>query len=218
MQEFQDLLDIIDKLLGPNGCPWDREQTMKSIRSDLIEESCELVDAIDSDDNPHIQEELGDVMFLAAFMCKLAEKENRAKTETVLLNINEKLVRRHPHVFNGVVTMNVDTSSAVLKQWDAIKSTEKDKMHRKSILDSIPKGLPALARAKKVYSKVSDKGFSDLPKISNLPEFDSESALGRILFALVATAHEQGLDAEHALRQALVSVEGAFREFESKRG
>lgn len=211
MKEFQKLLEIIDTLLGPKGCPWDQKQTMKSIRSDLIEESCELVDAIDSEDNHHIQEELGDALFVVVFLAKLAEKEKRSHIDAVLKELNEKLVRRHPHVFADAKISGMDE---FLKQWETIKSTEKGKTHRKSALDSIPKGLPALSRAKKVYKKVSEKKFNELPQIPNLPAFSTETELGKILFNLVAKAHSQDLDAEHALRQILVQVESSFRTFE----
>lgn len=212
MQEFQQLLEIIDTLLGPNGCPWDREQTMKSIRSDLIEESCELVDAIDSDDNHHIQEELGDALFVVVFLSKLAEKEKRSHIKDVLAELNTKLIRRHPHVFGEAKIKTIDELTT---QWNSIKSSEKGKTHRKSALDSIPKGLPALARAKKVSKKIKDTNFKDVPKVQSLPEFADERELGKILYAMVEKANAQGLDAEHALRQALVSVETNFREFET---
>lgn len=215
MKEFQTLLDLIDRLLAPDGCPWDRDQTMKSIRSDLIEESCELVDAIDSEDNEHIEEELGDVLFVVAFLCRLAEKEKRCTIQGALREINEKLIRRHPHVFGET---KIETQTELLEQWEAIKSKEKGKTLRKSVLDSIPKGLPALARAKKVYKKIQDKPFSALPTTDNLPHFDDEAALGKVLFSIVAKAQNQGLEAEHALRQTLVSVESAFRDFETQKG
>jgi tetrapyrrole methylase family protein/MazG family protein len=214
MQEFQRMLDIIDKLLGPNGCPWDREQTMKSIRCDLIEESCELVDAIDSEDNDHIQEELGDALFVVTFMSKLAEKEKRTNVNAVLKEINEKLVRRHPHVFGEAV---VENSAGVLTQWNKIKSTEKGKEHRKNVFDSIPNGLPALAKAKKVCKKLKDSHFNGLPSQKNLPSFENEDQLGNVLFSIVADAQAKGFDAEHALRQTLVNIEKSFRSFEKEK-
>lgn len=217
--KYQKLLDIIDSLLGPNGCPWDREQTMKSIRSDLIEESCELVDAIDSEDNAHIEEELGDVLFVVTFMAKLAEKEKRCNIEDALENICEKLIRRHPHVFGDTV---VENSSGVVKQWNEIKSTEKGKEHRKSVLDGIPNGLPALHKAKKFCKKLKDSGFAGLPEVkeqNELPifDFDNEKDLGNVLFSIVAKAQSMGLDAEQALRQTLVDIELSYRAFEASK-
>lgn len=214
MQEFQRMLEIIDQLLGPNGCPWDREQTMKSVRPDLIEESCELVDAIDSEENHHIQEELGDALFVVAFMCKLAEKEKRTHIKDVLKEINEKLVRRHPHVFGDTV---VENSAGVIHQWNKIKSTEKGKEHRKNVFDSIPSGLPALAKAKKVCKKLKDSAFKGLPLRNNLPSCTTEDELGNVLFSIVAEAQLKGLDAEHALRQTLVNIEKDYRLFEQEK-
>lgn len=98
MKAFDLLNQTTDTLLSPQGCPWDREQTLTTMRSSLIEEACELVEAIDLNDNTHIQEELGDLFFLAIFLSKLAEKEERCKMEDVLHGINDKLIHRHPHV------------------------------------------------------------------------------------------------------------------------
>jgi len=210
MKEYEELNTIVDRLLGPGGCPWDREQTMKSIRSNIIEESAELVEAIDTEDNAHIREELGDIFFLAIFFCKLAEKEGRCTTKEVLQEINEKLIRRHPHVFGEA---KIADSDAALKQWGEIKQTEKSKAHRKSALDSIPKGLPALARAQKVHKKLHDANYPDIPKIKE-EQIKDEESLGKALFRLVAQAQEKGLDAEHALRKILVSLESQFRKHE----
>lgn len=210
MEPFQELLGIIDRLLGPNGCPWDREQTMNSIRSNVIEESSELIDAIDLDDNNHIREELGDLLFVVAFMCKLAEKEKRCNIQEVLQEINAKLIRRHPHVFGD---STVQDSAAVIKQWESIKKQEKqNKAHRKSVLDSIPKGLPALARAQKVLNKLKAAEFP-LPAAQAAPVVD-EDTLAQALLSIVMHAQQQGLDAEHALRKSLASLETTFRQFE----
>jgi len=209
MKEFDDLLNITDTLLGPGGCPWDRQQTLNSLRSSVLEEACELIEAIDLEDNAHIKEELGDLFFNVVIFCRLAEKENRCTIQEVLNEIRDKLIRRHPHVFGEA---QVKDSEAVIKQWEQIKSTEK--AHRQSALDSIPKDLPALSRAHKAIKKMAKSHFSELPGHSTIP-FEDENSLGKILLSLVAQAQEKGLDAEHALRKTLAELEKKFRAFES---
>jgi tetrapyrrole methylase family protein/MazG family protein len=211
MKEFQQLLRTTEHLMGPEGCPWDRVQTMKSTRPCITEEAHELVDAIDSDDNVHIKEELGDLLFVVLFLCKLAEKENRCTLSEVLLGMNDKLIRRHPHVFGDAPKLN--TVDELLVQWKQIKKEETVKSKRKSSLDSIPKGLPALARAQKVYKKMHDYRFPKTPEPKK-GQFDSEEALGKQLWETVMQAEKCNLDAEHALRMVLSSLEGDFREFE----
>lgn len=213
-QEFKELLNIIESLIGPNGCPWDQVQTMKSTRPCIIEESSELVEAIDSQDNSHIQEELGDLFFVVAFLCRLAEKEKRCTIAEVLHGVNEKLIRRHPHVFDNT-KLEEQTSAAVIKQWGEIKKKEQAKANRKSALEGIPKGLPALARAQKVQKKLLSAKYPESPKSSTKWDFQDEDSLGNLLLELTATAQEKGLDAEHALRKVLVDLETSFQKFES---
>lgn len=211
MNAFEHLIETTDTLLSPQGCPWDREQTMNTMRSSIIEEACELVEAIDLNDNAHIQEELGDLFFIAVFLSKLAEKEGRCNVTDVLKGIDDKLIRRHPHVFGEI---KIDNSDAVVKQWGEIKQQEKGKTHRKSALDGIPKDLPSLARAQKVHKKISSAKFPDEPLFSKEASFENEEELGQTLYHLVAQAQEKGLDAEHALRKTLAHLEKAFRTFE----
>lgn len=213
MREFEELLKTVEHLLGPNGCPWDQVQTMSSIRSCIVEESSELIDAIDLDDNEHIQEELGDLFFVVIFLCKLAEKEKRCHISDVLRTINEKLIRRHPHVFGNV--QEIDSPEKVLKQWGEIKQQEKGKTHRKSVLDSIPKGLPALSRAQKVFKKLNSAKYEGMPAQDLTLDFSDEDSLGKALWNVVRQAQEKDLDAEHALRKILAGLESNFREYES---
>lgn len=210
MKEFTELTEIIDRLLGPDGCPWDREQTLRTVRSHLLEETCEVLEAIDLDDNRKIEEELGDLCFNVLFMCRLAEKENRFTTADTLRHIIAKLIRRHPHVFGSV---QVDTSEQVLKQWEAIKKTE---YTHTSAIDNIPKDLPSLARAQKILKKVKKTSFSAFSQEveSNPNASESEEELGRKLFTLVAEAGETGVDAEQALRTFLANFERRFRAWE----
>lgn len=209
MKEFDELVAVVDRLLGPDGCPWDQKQTMKSIRSDVLEEVCELIEAIDLDDDAHIQEELGDLFFNVVFLSRLAEKENRTKMQEALHDIAQKLIRRHPHVWGDT---EINSSEELLTQWDTIKKTEKGKEARTSALDGIPKGLPALARAQKVLKKSSKKGFV---QSVDEQEFKSEEELGDHLLRLVAKAEAQGFDTEHALKLSLSKFEKNFREFEA---
>lgn len=212
MDEFQEVLKVTDRLLGPEGCPWDQLQTMKSTRPCIIEEASELVDAIDLEDNHHIEEELGDMLFVVIFLCRLAEKEKRCSLNEVLKKLKDKLIRRHPHVFGDV---KINSFDEFYTQWDSIKQQEKGKEHRKSALDSIPKGLPALAKAQKMHKKIHKTSFEDTPKIEN-EEFQNEDSLGTTLWNIIAIAQEKGLDAEHALRNKLSAIEKSFREFETK--
>lgn len=209
MKEFLDLLNTTDRLFGPNGCPWDQKQTLKSCRPYIVEESNELIDAIDSEDNAHILEELGDLFFVALFVCKVAEKEGHCQFKDVLQLLNEKMIRRHPHVFGEA---KIDTMDELVQQWGQIKQAEKKQ--RKSSLDGIPKGLPALARAQKVYKKLQKSKFTDLPKKASAKKLETEDDLGAKLWEIVSEAQEKGLDAEHALRKVLVGLESRFREFE----
>ncbi len=209
MKEFDELVSVVDHLLGPDGCPWDRKQTMKSIRSDVLEEVCELIEAIDLEDNAHIQEELGDLFFNVIFLSRLAEKEERSLMKNCLHDIAQKLIRRHPHVWGET---EINSSEELLSQWEKIKKTEKGKESRTSSLDGIPKGLPALARAQKVLKKSAKKNYEQ-KKSSD--EFQNEEELGEHLLSLVAKAEALGLDSEHALKTTLNKFEERFRSFES---
>lgn len=209
LKAFQELYNILTRLLAPDGCPWDKVQTMHSIRANVIEEASELVEAIDSADNLHIKEELGDLFFVLLFLCKLAEKEKRCRLEEVLEGANSKLISRHPHIFGDAAKL--DDSHQVLKQWNELK--KKEKAHRTSVLEGIPKALPALARAQKVYKKLKSEKYKELPKIekSTSENFIDEESLGKMLWTIVIQAQEKGLDAEHSLRKTLMQIETAFR-------
>jgi tetrapyrrole methylase family protein / MazG family protein len=215
MKEFDDLWGTTETLFGPNGCPWDKVQTLQSSRPFVVEESAEVIEAIDLGDSDHLREELGDFLFVALFLCKLADKEKHCTLQSVLKEINEKIIRRHPHVFGDVDT--IKTSEQVLDQWNEIKKKEKGKTHRKSILDSVAKGLPALTRAQKVYGKLKKAGYEELPPEKINTSFEDEDSLGNALLSMVAAATAKGLDAEHALRKTLVTLEGAFRNYEQSK-
>ena len=209
MQEFNRLLDIMEKLLGPDGCPWDRKQTLMSLRQSVIEEVYELVEAINIDDNVKILEELGDLMLNVLFFCKLGEKENRFSIVDVFNVIISKLIRRHPHVFGD---KKIEDIKEVLKQWEDIKESEKH--WRTSALDGIPKESPSLLRAQKILQKFCKKNYIDMDIVDDLPLFYSEEDLGKILLALVLKANKMGVDVDVALRKRLSYEEKKFREWE----
>lgn len=214
MREFDELMEIIDRLLGPEGCPWDREQTLQSLRSSVLEEVCEVIEAIDLNDNAHIQEELGDLLFNAVFLCKIAEKEKRFLVVSILKELNEKLIRRHPHVFGE--GKKIHTVDELYEQWNRIKKEEKGKEIRKSALDGISKHLPVLARAQKVLKKLEKASYPTQVSETVLPAINHEKELGEHLLSLVKLAQEKGLDAEHALRSALAHLEKDFLLYEKK--
>lgn len=210
MLVIDELLKILTTLLGENGCAWDKEQTLRSMRSSLLEESCEAIDAIDSAQGLAIEEELGDLLFNSIFICLLAEKEGYTTFQGIVKMLNDKLIYRHPHIFGK--GSHLSTSEEVLQQWDRLKALEVGKSTRESSLDGIPKALPALARAQKVFRKMKKQGF-----IPDLTEESSEEALlGSSLFKLVIEAENQSIEAEFALRQVLDGAEALFRMQEKK--
>lgn len=211
MKEFDELIAIADKLLGPGGCPWDQEQTFETIRTTLFEEAHEVIEAIEEKDSQKIMEELGDLLFNVLFLCKLGEKEKSFTTEDVIKEITNKLIRRHPHVFGDAMVENTDH---LIKQWEEIKEKEKNNKHRKSKLDGIPKHLPALASAFQMVRKMRRANYS-LPS-PNAESLDNETVLGQILLRHVKEAFEKGLDPELALKQAVKVESAKFREWEKE--
>jgi tetrapyrrole methylase family protein/MazG family protein/ATP diphosphatase len=205
------LVALMQRLLAEGGCPWDREQDMKSLRRYVLEEACEVIDAIDEGDQKHVQEELGDLALQVVFLGELGRREGSFGPDDVVRGIVEKLVRRHPHVFGEA---QVSGSAEVLRNWEAIKAEEKKD---RGVLDGVPHSLPALYRAQRMSEKVSRVGF-DWPdgrgsrdKVSEeLCELDEalaggdkqrvEDELGDLLFSLVNLARHHGVDAELALR------------------
>src|ERR1700732_1851706 len=148
------LRNIVANLRWPGGCPWDGGQTPQSLKPHLVEECYELIDASDAGDDKEMQEELGDLLLQVVLHSQMASEENRFGMDDVATVIADKLVNRHPHVFGETRLPN---SEAVLRQWEVIKRSEKQE--RRSVLDGVPKGLPALARAQKVQTKAARVGF-----------------------------------------------------------
>jgi tetrapyrrole methylase family protein / MazG family protein len=206
-------------------CPWDREQTHRSLTSHLVEETYEVVDAIESGDDDHLAEELGDLLFQIEFHAVIAQQEGRFTMADVARGIHDKLVHRHPHVFG---TVDADDAEQVLVNWEAIKRAEKG---RTSLFEGIPGGLPALAYAAKVQRKAASVGFDwddvdgALPKIAEeaaelaaVPAADGARAaeeLGDLLFAVVNVARHLRLDPETALRAATVKFRSRFEAVEA---
>ncbi|MBF8262592.1 MAG: yabN [Parachlamydiales bacterium] len=193
IKEILELLQIADRLLGPGGCPWDREQTLLTLQKYLLEETHELIEAIDRDDSGQIVEEMGDVLFSLIFIGKLGEKANRFTFNDAVQCVCEKLIRRHPHIFAGVSVNGVDD---IVQNWEAIKKKEKE---RKTIFEGIPPTLPILARAQKMIEKLQ-RHKSSLAPIGSGQKV-SEEEVARRLWELLGQAQSSGVDAESALRR-----------------
>ena len=209
--DIQPLVDVTRTLREPGGCPWDREQTHASIRSNMIEEVYEYLEAVDAEDTEGMREELGDILMQIVFHARMAEEAGRFDLQDVIDEVVDKLIRRHPHVFGET---KVTGSDEVLVNWEAIKKTEKTE--RKHVLDGVTQGLPALLRAYKLQSKAAKVGF-DWPDVKGvwdkvqeeLAELQealasgdraaAENELGDVLFALVNYARHQKIEPEVAL-------------------
>ena len=232
--DFAALVGLMARLRSPNGCPWDREQTHATLRKYFIEETYEVLEAIDADDPDLLCEELGDALLQVVFHAQLASETGDFDADDVIGRIVAKLVRRHPHVFG---TTTAADSAEVLKNWEQIKRTEKahDADWRPSALDGVPKGLPALMQAMEISKRAVKVGFEwpDFPAV--LAKLDEEMAelkaelaadppdkarvfaeLGDLLFTLVQVARWQKLDPEDALRQMQARFSARFRFMESK--
>ena len=208
-QYFDQLLQIAYRLNDPiKGCPWDIKQNFDSLQKYILEEACELVDAIDDQNTEEMIEELGDVLYVVIFYAKVAERESLFTLDDILKVLCEKLVRRHPHIFGEEV---VSTSEEVEKNWKKIKSEEKKE--RKSLLDGIPRSLAALARAQKVLSKLMQHASFELLEMTEGGS-KQEQDLANDLIKLVLKAEKEGLDAEKVLRVAIQSCEKSFRKKE----
>ena len=195
---FNRLQEIVAHLRAPDGCPWDREQTVQTLRKDLLEEIYELVEALDEDDDVKMAEELGDAALLLTMIAQIGAEEERFQWPQVMTQIVEKLIRRHPHVFGDVEVASVDE---VLSNWAAIKDVERGVESGErpvSPFDSVPRALPALMLAGKYQSRLARAGLE--------PSLDGANPLGRQLWDLVTEAKAGGMDAETALREVCEQV------------
>lgn len=204
---FSDIVELSKYLRSPDGCPWDKEQTLLTLRKYILEEAYEVIQAIESDDNDEIVEELGDFLFQVVFASQIASEDKRFDVEDVITKLHNKLVRRHPHVFGDKKAK--DAGDAV-KSWQNEKS--KEKSGKKRLLD-VPKSMPSLLRAQRVGEKVSQLGFdwgdiqgvldkvkeeiSELENELNKADMTgSQEELGDLFFSLVNLARHMGVDAE----------------------
>ena len=226
-QSFPRLVELMQRLLADDGCPWDREQTLESLRKYVVEEAHEVVDAIDAGDAKAHEEELGDLLLQIVFHAELGRKSGKFGPDDVVRGIVEKLVRRHPHVFDDVT---VSGAGEVLENWEQIKLREKG---ARGLLGGVPKSLPALLRAQRVGEKVEKVGF-DWPDMGGsrakvkeeLGELDEaiasgdkkkiEEELGDSLFALVNLARHAEIDAEAALRATIDKFTRRFKHVEAR--
>ncbi len=212
---FNDLIKIISRLRGENGCPWDRQQTHESLKPYLIEESYEVLEAIDLKDPKHLTEELGDLLLQVVFHARIAEEKGEFSIEEVLQGLIEKLTKRHPHVFGGT---EAPTAEKVLHNWEKSKMKEKEGV-RQSYLDGVPPSLPALMRAQKIQKKAARMGFDWKKKedvlakveeewlefknaIDKKDQNEIEEEIGDLFFSLVNLSRTLNLDSEQLLRKS----------------
>jgi len=209
---INDLLEVMARLRSPTGCPWDREQSHTTLRRHAIEEVYELIDAIEAGDDVEMAEELGDLLLQVVFHCQLARERGAFDFEQVTRHLVDKLIRRHPHVFGTTQVKDVDE---VWANWEKIKRAEKHGTQhaRHSVLDGVPKHLPALMRAEKILKKARKaKLLADEKPARRL----SRAALAKELFALTELAQTRGWSAEELLTGEIKKRERQLRAVEKK--
>lgn len=217
MSAIEDLCRTVARLRAPDGCPWDREQTHESLTRCLIDECSELLDTIDRMDLPHMREELGDVLIQVVFHAQLAAERGDFDFEAVARDINDKLIRRHPHVFGP---KNVETSDQVLEIWEKVKAGEKAASGKteSAVFKKLPPRLPALMFAEDVAKRIAKQqlpadGALNEARIAHMAETLDEASAGRRLFELAAACRLRGIDPESALRK---ETDRVMREVEAK--
>lgn len=223
------LLGLMERLRAPDGCPWDREQTLLSLRQYLIEEAYEVIDAIEAEDPARHVEELGDLLLQVVFQAQLAKEKNQFEFKDVAEAISAKLIRRHPHVFADVQVAN---SNEVLKNWEQIKAGEK-KSGPRSVVEGVPRHLPALQKAHQVQSRVARVGFDwnaaqdvvdkiaeELDEVREaLTEGDPDKIreeIGDLLFAVVNLSRFQKMNAEELLGETIKKFTRRFQVVEAR--
>jgi len=230
LDSFCKLIKIVDTLMGDNGCPWDKVQTRESLKPYLVEETYEVLEALDANDPEKIKDELGDLLYQILFHSKISSLKGEFNFRDVINNLNEKMVRRHPHVFKEG---ELNTPDQVVEQWEEIKRNEKNQVSQKSILDSIPINLPSLLRAQKIQKKAAKEGF-DWERINDvfdkldeeIAEFkeavlkkkneDIQNEIGDIIFVITNIAKFYKIDAEEALRSTNNKFIKRFQYIEQK--
>ncbi len=220
---LENLIETISTLRSKNGCAWDREQTHKSLRHNMIEEAYEAIDAINTDDMNHLKEELGDVLLQVLLHSQIANENGDFDIDDVAKRLNEKLIHRHPHVFGNIKT---EDTNEILANWEKLKAEEKP--HRTSVMDGVSKSQSALMSAQKISSKAVKVGFewendeqlkecilSEFKEFHDAKTFsEKEEEFGDILFALVNLARRSKIDAEQALIRSNTKFMKRFRKME----
>ncbi len=216
-EQTEKLLNIVERLRSPEGCPWDRRQTPESMLPCLLDEVYEFFEAVDEGNREMVREELGDILMQVVFHSQLAHERGDFSYRDVVETISEKLIRRHPHVFSSD---KVSDEKEVLRNWEDIKRKEKGKEKRKYLTDGIPEALPALFKAEKFQKRLARSGFDwnnlapVLDKVEeefrefreaveNNDQVNAEEELGDIMFALVNVARHKEISAEEALRKTI---------------
>lgn len=231
--EYEDFLEIIRLLRGPGGCPWDREQTHASIRRNFLEETYEVLDAVDRDDPADLCEELGDVLMQVVFHAQIEAERGRFTMADVVDGVAQKLIYRHPHVFG---TVQADSSEQVLSNWEALKRREKGQASTADAVEAVPHTLPALWRAEKIQKKTAKAGFDWSSALSALSKLEEEvrelrqalesgtavdaphgvrEEVGDVLFAAAKVAQMSGVDPEDALHCSCDKFDIRFRAAEA---
>lgn len=228
MKEFYKLVETLNILRGENGCPWDRKQTRESLKTPFLEEVYEALDVWEKG-GEELCGELGDILLHILFQGKIAEEKGEFTIEDISKKINEKLIRRHPHIFSDE---KLESVTDVQKKWEEIKLQEKEHQNRKSILDGIPKSFPSLLKAEKIQKKVATCGFDwnnpqDVFKkveeeIEEVKEAVNENdknhieeEIGDLLFAITNYARHLGISSSEALRKTNEKFEKRFRYVEN---
>jgi tetrapyrrole methylase family protein/MazG family protein/ATP diphosphatase len=232
------LVGVMRRLLAPDGCPWDREQSFATLRKYVLEEACEVIDAIDGGDRKALREELGDLLLQVVFQAELARREGSFGIDDVVAGIVDKLVHRHPHVFGD---LDADTADEVLRNWEKLKAKEKGE---RGVLGGVPRSMPALTRAQRIGEKVARVGFdwadargSRAKVAEETEELDRavasaaaaatdeeraraaahvEEEMGDVLFALVNLSRHLHVDAEGALRRTIDKFTARFAHVEKR--
>ena len=230
LNSLSKLIKITETLMGDDGCPWDKVQTRESLKPYLVEETYEVLEALDSNDPEKIKDELGDLLYQILFHSKISSLKGEFDFRDVIDNLSEKMIRRHPHVFKEG---KLNTPDQVIGQWEEIKKKENNKANQKSILDSIPINLPSLIKAQKLQKKAAKEGF-DWEQINDvfdkldeeIKEFkeavlkkkntDIQSEIGDIIFVITNIAKFYKVDAEEALRSTNNKFIKRFQYIEQK--
>jgi MazG family protein len=217
-EAFQELVDIMARLRAPGGCPWDREQTLESLRGFVLEETYEVLDAIDRGDHDALEGEIGDLLFEGVFLAQIETDAQRFTIMDSLKHISAKLIRRHPHVFGDA--SGVTTPGKVVEQWEQIKAREQEgKGEKKALLAGVPKAMPSLARANEISTRVAAVGFDWVATEDVITKIEEEVAelreaamhetreraeeeMGDLLFSIANLARKMGIEPESALRKA----------------